>query len=133
MQTACRDLLKTGDTGLKGDEPEIELFEQAVIGCIRPGFAMRPVQETKPLPQLRGVITTIVLLDSIWTFRAFDPVYVMTGGGPAHASEVLATAIYFDGFQKLKFGYASAEAVVMFIVLFIVSAIYVRRTMSNQQ
>ncbi len=34
----------------------------------------------------------------------------MTGGGPAHASEVLATAIYFDGFQKLKFGYASAEA-----------------------
>lgn len=85
------------------------------------------------LPQLRGVITTIVLLDSIWTFRAFDPVYVMTGGGPAHSSEVLATAIYFDGFQKLRFGYASAEAVVMFIVLFIVSAIYVRRTMSNQQ
>jgi multiple sugar transport system permease protein len=85
------------------------------------------------LPQLRGVIATIVLLDSIWTFRAFDPVYVMSGGGPAHASEVLATAIYFDGFQKLKFGYASAEAVVMFIVLFIVSAAYVRRTMSNPQ
>ena len=83
------------------------------------------------LPQLRGVITTIVLLDSIWTFRAFDPVYVMTGGGPAHSSEVLATAIYFDGFQKLKFGYASAQAVVMFVVLFIVSAIYVRRTMRN--
>jgi multiple sugar transport system permease protein len=83
------------------------------------------------LPQLRSVMTTIVLLDSIWTFRAFDPVFVMTGGGPAHASEVLATAIYFDGFQKLRFGYASAEAVVMFVVLFIVSVIYVRRTMSN--
>ncbi|MEN5083317.1 sugar ABC transporter permease [Bosea sp. TWI1241] len=83
------------------------------------------------LPQLRSVITTIVLLDSIWTFRAFDPVYVMTGGGPAHSSEVLATAIYFDGFQKLRFGYASAEAVVMFLVLFVVSAIYVRRAMSN--
>ncbi|MBN9469055.1 MAG: sugar ABC transporter permease [Bosea sp.] len=83
------------------------------------------------LPQLHGVMATIVLLDSIWTFRAFDPVYVMTGGGPAHSSEVLATAIYFDGFQKLKFGYASAQAVVMFVVLFIVSAIYVRRTMRN--
>src|SRR6476620_8138730 len=82
------------------------------------------------LPQLRGVIMTVVLLDSIWTFRAFDPVFVMTGGGPAHASEVLATAIYFDGFQKLKFGYASAQAVVMFIVLFVVSAFYVRRAMS---
>lgn len=85
------------------------------------------------LPQLRSVITTIVLLDSIWTFRAFDPVFVMTGGGPAHASEVLATSIYFDGFQKLRFGYASAEAVVMFLVLFVVSAIYVRRAMSNAQ
>lgn len=83
------------------------------------------------LPQLRSVIATIVLLDSIWTFRAFDPVFIMTGGGPTNSSEVLATAIYFDGFQKLKFGYASAEAVVMFLVLFIVSAVYVRRAMSN--
>jgi len=79
------------------------------------------------LPGLRGVIATIVLLDSIWTFRAFDPVYVMTGGGPMNSSEVLATAIYFDAFQKLKFGYASAEAVVMFLILFVVSAVYVRR------
>ena len=79
------------------------------------------------LPGLRGVLTTVVLLDSIWTFRAFDPVYVMTGGGPIHSSEVLATAIYFDAFQKLKFGYASAEAVVMFLILFTVSAVYVRR------
>jgi multiple sugar transport system permease protein len=85
------------------------------------------------LPQLRSVITTIVLLDSIWTFRAFDPVFVMTGGGPAHASEVLATAIYFDGFQKLRFGYASAQAMVMFLVLFIVSAFYVRRAMNANQ
>ncbi|MCC7284286.1 MAG: sugar ABC transporter permease [Acetobacteraceae bacterium] len=83
------------------------------------------------IPQLRGVIATIVLLDFIWTFRAFDPVYVMTGGGPAHSSEVLATAIYFNGFQNLRFGYASAEAMVMFAALFIVSAFYVRRAMSE--
>ena len=83
------------------------------------------------IPELKPIITTIVLLDSIWTFRAFDPVFVMTGGGPMNSSEVLATAIYFDGFQKLKFGYASAEAVVMFLVLFAVSMIYVRRAMAN--
>ena len=85
------------------------------------------------LPELRGIIATIVLLDSIWTFRAFDPVYIMTGGGPIHSSEVLATAIYFDGFQKLKFGYASAQAVVMFLVLFAASAVYVRRAMAHIQ
>ena len=83
------------------------------------------------LPELRTIIATIVLLDSIWTFRAFDPVFIMTGGGPMNSSEVLATAIYFDGFQKLKFGYASAEAVVMLAILFAVSVVYVRRAMAN--
>ncbi len=79
------------------------------------------------IPALRGIIVTIVLLDFIWTFRAFDPVYVMTGGGPVNSSQVLPTIIYFDAFQKLRFGYASAEAVVMFIVLFTLSVVYVRR------
>jgi multiple sugar transport system permease protein len=79
------------------------------------------------IPGLRGIILTILLLDFIWTFRAFDPVYVMTGGGPINSSQVLPTIIYFDAFQKLKFGYASAEAVIMFLILFAVSVVYVRR------
>jgi multiple sugar transport system permease protein len=79
------------------------------------------------IPGLSGIILTIVLLDFIWTFRAFDPVYVMTGGGPVNSSQVLPTIIYFDAFQKLKFGYASAEAVIMFLILFAVSVVYVRR------
>jgi multiple sugar transport system permease protein len=79
------------------------------------------------IPGLRGIILTILLLDFIWTFRAFDPVYVMTGGGPINSSQVLPTVIYFDAFQKLKFGYASAEAVIMFLILFAVSVVYVRR------
>jgi multiple sugar transport system permease protein len=79
------------------------------------------------IPSLRGIILTIVLLDFIWTFRAFDPVYVMTGGGPVNSSQVLPTVIYFDAFQKLKFGYASAEAVIMFLILFGLSVVYVRR------
>ncbi|HWU41615.1 MAG TPA: sugar ABC transporter permease, partial [Candidatus Acidoferrum sp.] len=79
------------------------------------------------IPALRGIILTIVLLDGIWTFRAFDPVYVMTGGGPVNSSQVLPTIIYFDAFQKLRTGYASAEAVVMFLILFGFSVLYVRR------
>jgi multiple sugar transport system permease protein len=79
------------------------------------------------IPALRGIILTIVLLDGIWTFRAFDPVYVMTGGGPVNSSQVLPTSIYFDAFQKLRFGYASAEAVIMFLILFAFSVVYVRR------
>ncbi|MBI2001838.1 MAG: sugar ABC transporter permease [candidate division NC10 bacterium] len=79
------------------------------------------------IPALRGVILTIVLLDSIWTFRAFDLVYVMTGGGPVDSSQVLPTSIYFDAFQKLKFGYASAEAIAMLLILLVFSVAYVRR------
>ena len=79
------------------------------------------------IPGLRGIILTVVLLDGIWTFRAFDPVYVMTGGGPVNSSQVLPTSIYFDAFQKLRFGYASAEAVAMFLILFAFSVVYVRR------
>jgi len=100
-----------------------ELYEAAEIDGARWLAKFRYIT----LPGLSGVIATIVLLDSIWTFRAFDPVYVMTGGGPMNSSEVLATAIYFYAFQKLKFGYASAEATVMFVILFVVSAVYVRR------
>jgi multiple sugar transport system permease protein len=79
------------------------------------------------VPALRGIILTIILLDGIWTFRAFDPVYVMTGGGPVNSSQVLPTIIYFDAFQKLRTGYAAAEAVVMFLILFGFSVLYVRR------
>jgi multiple sugar transport system permease protein len=100
-----------------------ELYEAAALDGTTPAQKLWYIT----LPSLQGVILTIVLLDFIWTFRAFDPVYVMTGGGPINSSQVLATSIYFDAFQKFKFGYASAEAMVMFLVLFAFSVVYVRR------
>jgi multiple sugar transport system permease protein len=100
-----------------------ELYEAAAIDGTTPLQKFWYVT----VPSLQGVILTIVLLDFIWTFRAFDPVYVMTGGGPVNSSQVLATSIYFNAFQKFKFGYASAEAMVMFLVLFAFSVVYVRR------
>jgi multiple sugar transport system permease protein len=79
------------------------------------------------LPSLRGVLATVALLDFIWTFRAFDLVFVMTGGGPINSSQVLATSIYFDAFQKFQFGYSSAEAVAMLVLLMVGSIAYLRR------
>lgn len=100
-----------------------ELYEAASIdGCGAVG-QFRYVT----LPSLRGVLATVALLDFIWTFRAFDLIFVMTGGGPINSSQVLATAIYFDAFQKFQFGYASAEAVAMLVLLMIGSIAYLRR------
>jgi len=100
-----------------------ELYEAAAID------GSNAVQQFRfvTLPSLRGVILTMALLDFIWTFRAFDLVYVMTGGGPVDSSQVLATSIYFDAFQKFQFGYASAEAIAMLVILLAGSLVYVRR------
>jgi multiple sugar transport system permease protein len=100
-----------------------ELYEAAAIDGSGPLQKFRFVT----LPSLRGVILTMALLDFIWTFRAFDLVYVMTGGGPVDSSQVLATSIYFDAFQKFRFGYASAEAIAMLVILLAGSIVYVRR------
>ena len=100
-----------------------ELYEAASIDGCGTTSQFRFVT----LPSLRGVLATVALLDFIWTFRAFDLVFVMTGGGPINSSQVLATAIYFDAFQKFQFGYASAEAVAMLVLLMVGSIAYLRR------
>jgi multiple sugar transport system permease protein len=104
-----------------------ELYEAAAIDGSGPLQKFRFVT----LPSLRGVILTMALLDFIWTFRSFDLVYVMTGGGPVESSQVLATSIYFDAFQKFQFGYASAEAIAMLVILLAGSLVYVRRAVQE--
>jgi len=62
----------------------------------------------------------VVAYTTIQTFRAFDLIFAMTGGGPSYASEILVTQIYNNAFISQKFGYASAESVVLVaLVLFI--------------
>jgi multiple sugar transport system permease protein len=100
-----------------------ELYEASSIDGCGPAGQFRYVT----LPSLHGVLATVALLDFIWTFRAFDLVFVMTGGGPINSSQVLATSIYFDAFQKFQFGYASAEAVAMLVLLMVGSITYLRR------
>jgi multiple sugar transport system permease protein len=100
-----------------------ELYEASSIDSCGAAAQFRYVT----LPSLRGVLATVTLLDFIWTFRAFDRVFVMTGGGPINSSQVLATSIYFDAFQKFQFGYSSAEAVAMLVLLKLGSIAYLRR------
>ena len=73
------------------------------------------------LPQLRNVILIIILLMIVWTFNYFDLVYVMTGGGPGRATEILVTYIYKLGFVQTRFDYAAAVTVVFFVFLIAVA------------
>lgn len=74
------------------------------------------------LPHLKPVILTVALLDTIWTFRFFDLVWIMTKGGPMKASEIFPTAIYKTAFKGFKFGEAAAMGgfMVLFMLFFVI-------------
>ncbi len=60
------------------------------------------------LPGISAVLTVVTLIGIIWTFNEFQIVYVLTNGGPAHASEVFSTLSYQTGIKSLRLGEAAA-------------------------
>ncbi|MBF4571809.1 sugar ABC transporter permease [Herbiconiux sp. VKM Ac-1786] len=78
------------------------------------------------LPMLRPVILLSTLMSLIWTFNNFGLIYVMTGGGPDGASDILTTFVYKNAFERFDFGYASALSVFLFVIVSAGSLLYVR-------
>jgi ABC-type sugar transport system permease subunit len=78
------------------------------------------------VPQLAGVLNVVIALLLIGGFSVFDIVFVMTGGGPANATEVLATYTYKEAFTQNNVGYASALAVVITVISLVASVIFIR-------
>jgi raffinose/stachyose/melibiose transport system permease protein len=72
-------------------------------------------------PLLAPAITINLMLSIIGGLKLFDQVWVMTGGGPGHATETLSTLIYKDAFQFGQFGYSAALALVLTAFVAIVS------------
>ncbi|KAA8996163.1 sugar ABC transporter permease [Affinibrenneria salicis] len=67
------------------------------------------------LPLIRQPLMLALLLRSIDTFKLFDKVYALTGGGPGYATETLSLYIYQQGFKFFNLGLASAAAVIMLL------------------
>lgn len=78
------------------------------------------------LPNLRFVLGISAVLDIIWNFKYFDLVMLMTNGGPASSTEVVVTLVYRNAFEFFRFGYAAAQAVVVFLILAAFTTVYVR-------
>jgi ABC-type sugar transport system permease subunit len=68
------------------------------------------------LPLLRPSLFLCFVIGIIASFTSFDLIYVMTGGGPGHATELLITYIYKAAFKLTQFDYAGALTVVMFVL-----------------
>lgn len=76
------------------------------------------------IPLLRSTIRTTVYLSVLGSMQVFALVWIMTQGGPAGTSELMATYLYRFGFVRFYLGYGSAVAVVMFIICITFSLIY---------
>lgn len=75
------------------------------------------------IPNLRPVTFYATIMCIINSFQVFTPIYVMTKGGPGRATSVLVLKIYEDAFVNYKFGYASAEAMILFLLILVVTLI----------
>ena len=69
------------------------------------------------------------MLRIIDTFRLFEKVNILTGGGPANTTTTITQFMYMYGVKTLKFGFASACAVVMTVFVLIMSSVYIRKAM----
>jgi ABC-type sugar transport system permease subunit len=73
------------------------------------------------LPLLRPSIFLCIVVGILNSFTSFDLIYVMTNGGPGHATELLITYIYKAGFGQTRFDYAAALTVVQFLLLVVLT------------
>ena len=78
------------------------------------------------LPMLRPILMVALMFRSIDALKTFDIIYVITGGGPAFASETLNLFIYSQGFQYFNMGYASAGLVLFFTLVLGTSLLFIR-------
>jgi raffinose/stachyose/melibiose transport system permease protein len=96
-----------------------ELYEAAEIDG---AGTMRRIR-TITLPLLAPTLTINILLSIIGCLKYFDQVYLLTGGGPAHTTEVFGTLIYSVAFRGQHLGYGSAISLVLTLIICSISFI----------
>lgn len=96
-----------------------ELYEAAALdgaGGIRQFFAIT-------VPQAKEMIFVAMILTVSGAFTVFSEPYILTGGGPGNATQVLATYMYNQGFFQNQMGYASSIASLIFVITLVLSLI----------
>jgi raffinose/stachyose/melibiose transport system permease protein len=78
------------------------------------------------LPLIKEVVSVTVVLAIVGSLKYFDLIYVMTGGGPNGASEVMASYMYKLAFSSYNFGYGSAIGFLLLVITLLVT-FYVRK------
>jgi len=99
-----------------------ELIEAAYIDGASPSVTFFRIT----LPLLGNTIRMAAILSLTGSLKYFGLIYVMTEGGPNHATELLATYMYKQAFTNFSMGYGSTVAVFMFLISFVLTVIVLR-------
>lgn len=102
-------------TGLKNIPKE--LYESASID----GAGYFRVLKSIILPYLSPTLFFVMIINIINAFQTFGPINIMTSGGPGNATNVLVFSIYRDAFFNNKFGAASAESIILFLIMLVIT------------
>ena len=78
------------------------------------------------LPLMKSSILAVLMLGFIYTFKAFDLMFIMTKGGPLNSTDVLGTYAYTLSFTKYEFSMGAAAAMILFCCLFVIGLFYLK-------
>lgn len=99
-----------------------DMIEAAKIDGARPVRVLWNIS----LPQMSSVIVTSLILGVIWTSNYFDGIFLMTGGGPAKATQTLPIWIYKIAFSQFNIERAAALSVILLLFVLAIMAIHLR-------
>jgi len=105
-----------------------ELYEAAKIDGAGPWQTFTRIT----LPLMRPTIMILLILGFIYTSKVFDLVHVMTQGGPLNSTQLLPYYSYVQSFQFFNFGKGASVSGVIFIVLIILSVLYLRESQKEE-
>jgi len=97
-----------------------EPFEAAVMD----GAGRWRIFRDVTLPLLRPIIALVLLLRGIDAFKEFDKVFILTGGGPGTATELLSIYTWRINFRNWDFGYGSVVAFMVYLVVLVMCSIF---------
>lgn len=84
------------------------------------------------IPNLKTSLALCALLRTIDSFRIFDKVNLLTGGGPANSTTTITQYIYNYGIKSLKFGMGSAGALIMTVIVLVLSSLYIKSAIKSK-
>ena len=85
-------------------------------------------------PQLRQVFAVVIILSTIWDFKVFAQVYLMPGGAGSNRDVLnLGVWSYVESFGQNRYGFGSAIAVLLTLLLLVITAVYVRTILREEK